>query len=91
MGLSKLHLDKNNAKLAGVCAGLAEYWQVNVSWIRAGAVVGVIFLTKITLAAYLVACLVLDDKTPQQASDSNKDRYDNGKYDKYRRYLDESD
>jgi phage shock protein C len=35
---TKLYLDKTNAKLSGVCAGIADYTGVEVMWIRIGTV-----------------------------------------------------
>lgn len=36
---TKFYLDKQNAKWSGVCAGIAEYTGVDVTWVRVGAVV----------------------------------------------------
>lgn len=36
---TKFYLDKQNAKLSGVCAGIADYTGVDALWVRVGAVV----------------------------------------------------
>ncbi len=56
-----LHLDKRGAWLAGVCAGLARHWRADPALVRIGVVVTGLFLTKITIAAYLVAWFLLDE------------------------------
>lgn len=35
---TKFYLDKQNAKMSGVCAGIAEYTGVDVLWVRIGIV-----------------------------------------------------
>jgi phage shock protein C len=35
---TKLYLDKQNGKWSGVCAGIADYTGVDVTWVRVGAV-----------------------------------------------------
>ncbi|WP_033921222.1 envelope stress response membrane protein PspC [Sphingomonas sp. 37zxx] len=35
---TKLYLDKPNGKWMGVCAGIADYTGVDVTWVRVGAV-----------------------------------------------------
>lgn len=58
----RLTLNSSQGMIAGVCAGLADYLGVDVDWIRIGAVLAAIFFTKVVLAAYLVAWLVLDER-----------------------------
>ena len=58
----RLTLDKRNAYIAGVCAGIAHTMGIDPSFVRVGTVVAGLFLTKITIAAYLVAWLLLDDR-----------------------------
>lgn len=36
------YLDKRNAKLAGVCSGIADYTGWNVTWIRVATALGVV-------------------------------------------------
>ena len=62
-GRKKLNLDSREGLLGGVCAGLARYLSVDPSWVRVGTLVTGIFFTKIVVASYLVAWLMLDERS----------------------------
>ena len=67
--LSKhMHLDRDNAWLFGVCAGLANYWRTDPAIVRVCVVVSGLFITKVTIAFYLVAWLLLDDRPRDRVS-----------------------
>ena len=53
-----LMLDKRNKKIAGVCAGLARYFEVNVTLVRV-LVLAVALATGVGFLAYLAAWLVM--------------------------------
>jgi phage shock protein C len=60
---TKFYLDKRNARLLGVCSGIADYTGIEVTWVR----VGVVLLTIIggfpwTLLAYFITAWVADNK-----------------------------
>jgi phage shock protein C len=55
---AKLRLDKRNAKLLGVCAGLATFTGVDVLWIRAAAIVVTLLGSGLPLLAYIVVALL---------------------------------
>lgn len=59
-----LYRDKQNAKLMGVCSGVADYTGVNVLWIRLGFVIAVLsgVLSPIVLPLYFLAGLLLNKK-----------------------------
>ena len=59
----QFYLDKSNAKLAGVCAGIADYTGVDVFWVRLGAVVLTLLGFWLTVPVY-IAAMVLADKRP---------------------------
>jgi phage shock protein C len=61
--LRRLGLDSREGLIGGVCAGIARFLNVDVSWVRVAVVVCGIFLPKLTVAAYLIAWLVLDDRS----------------------------
>lgn len=69
-----LYRDKTNAKLLGVCAGIADYTGVNVFWIRM-ALVLLVISTGIFLPAYFIAGLLLDKKPPYLYSDQQETKY----------------
>ena len=71
---TKYYLDKQHAKWSGVCAGIAEYTGVDVTWIRVGAVA----LTVAggfpwTLVAYVLTAWLAEDK-PRDLYDSRDDQ-----------------
>jgi phage shock protein C len=57
------YLDKSNAKLAGVCSGIADYTGVDSFWVRLAAVLLLIFGSPIVIPIY-IAIAVLADKRP---------------------------
>lgn len=69
-----LYRDKSNAKLLGVCSGLADYTGVNVFWIRM-ALVLLVISTGIFLPAYFIAGMLLDKKPPYLYSDQAETKY----------------
>jgi len=58
----KLHLDKDNAKLLGVCAGLAGFTGIDVLWVRAAAIVVTLLGSGLPLLGYLVIALLAGPK-----------------------------
>lgn len=56
----KIYLDKENAWISGVCAGLAHYMQWNVKWVRLGWFFGLLFWTPIFLLSYVALAFFLD-------------------------------
>ncbi|UEM21509.1 envelope stress response membrane protein PspC [Skermanella mucosa] len=58
----RLYRDRERGKLFGVCAGLADYFGVDVFLVRLGVAVGGIFFTMPVVGAYLLAALVLKNK-----------------------------
>ena len=74
MSRGQFYLDKSNAKLAGVCAGLADYTGVDAFWIRLGAVLLTLFGFYLTIPVY-IAVMVLADKRPNYLySEEEEDR-----------------
>lgn len=69
-----LYRDKTNAKLMGVCSGIADYTGVNVFWIRMAFVI-LVLMTGVALPAYFIAGLLLDKKPPYLYSDQAETRY----------------
>jgi phage shock protein PspC (stress-responsive transcriptional regulator) len=51
--------DAANAKIAGVCAGIAKYFDVNPWWVRGAAVVAFVMVPVATALAYVLAILLL--------------------------------
>lgn len=58
----RFYRDPRNGKLMGVCAGLADYFGWNVTFIRILAVIALIWFNGLTLVAYLVLGFMLPAK-----------------------------
>ena len=58
----ELRLNRRHRKLGGVCAGVADYLDVPRLPIRIAALVGLVFVPQVTLIAYGLAFLILDDE-----------------------------
>ena len=59
---AKLYLDKRNAKLHGVCAGLADYTGIELIWIRVAAIAVTLLGSGLPLLAYIVIAALADAK-----------------------------
>lgn len=57
-----LYRDKQNAKLMGVCSGIADYTGVNVLWIRLAAIILTFMVSGMTIPAYFIAGVLLNKK-----------------------------
>ena len=57
-----LYKDEQNAKLMGVCAGLADYTGIDALWIRLAMITSVFASGGMTLPFYLLAGLLLNKK-----------------------------
>lgn len=58
--MKKLTKSATNRKIFGVCGGIAEYFDVDATWIRLGAVLFVLAGGSGVLA-YLIAALVMPE------------------------------
>ena len=56
----RLCRDRENGKLLGVCAGIANYYGLETWVVRLIALTGLLFLTSVTLIGYFVAALLMD-------------------------------
>jgi len=71
---TKLYRDKHNAKIMGVCAGIAEYTGVDTFWVRLGAVALAIGFGW-PILAYFVAGFILNKKPPHLYRDQGEQKY----------------
>ena len=58
----KFYLDKDNAKIWGVCAGMADYFGWDVTLVRIGWVLTTIFGGGWPIVAYILAAWLVDPK-----------------------------
>ena len=72
-----LYRDKQNAKLMGVCAGIADYTGVNVLWVRLAVLVMVLTgaLSPVILPLYFLAGLLLNKKPPHLYVEPEEQKY----------------
>ncbi len=57
---NRLYRDPRRGKVAGVCAGIAGYFGINVTFVRCCALLSLLIFTFLTLIAYVGAALLLD-------------------------------
>lgn len=62
---TRFYRDKKNAKLMGVCAGIADYTGVNSIWVRMGFI-GLNIMTGFTILPFYFIVGLLADKKPEQ-------------------------
>lgn len=70
-----LYRDKHNAKLMGVCSGIADYTGVNVFWIRVAAIFLTFALQGMIIPAYFIAGMLLPKKPPHLYVDADEQKY----------------
>lgn len=72
-----LYRDKQNAKLMGVCAGIADYTGVNALWIRLGFLVALFsgVLSWVVLPMYFIAGLLLNKKPAHLYVEPEEQKY----------------
>ncbi len=69
---TKFYLDEQHAKVKGVCAGVADYTGIDVTWVRVIAVILMLTTHLIALGAYFLVAWLADDK-PSGLYDSADD------------------
>lgn len=57
----QITLDRREGWIAGVCAGIANYLDTDPAFVRVAVAVSALFFPKLTIAAYLIAWIVLDE------------------------------
>ena len=70
-----LYRDKQNAKLMGVCAGIADYTGVNSLWVRLGAIAMVFLSSGMIIPLYFLAGLLLNKKPAELYRDMEEQQY----------------
>jgi phage shock protein C len=70
-----LYRDKHNAKLMGVCAGIADYTGVNVLWVRLATVFLTFATQGLVLLGYFIAGFMLNKKPPHLYRDESEQKY----------------
>lgn len=83
MSTRKLVRSRDHRIIAGVCGGLADYFQIDPTLVRIIFVVASLFSAGLVVGAYLVAWLVMPEEgSGQTGADQLHDRY--GEYQRRR-------
>ncbi|WP_138378826.1 envelope stress response membrane protein PspC [Luteithermobacter gelatinilyticus] len=59
---NKFYLDKRNGKIAGVCAGLADYFGLDVTLIRIVTLICLFFFGPVILVGYILLAWLVDPR-----------------------------
>ena len=71
-----LYRDKQNGKLAGVCAGIADYTGINAFWVRLAFIISCLTpLSALTVPGYILGWLLLNKKPPHLYQDSREQQF----------------
>ena len=72
-----LYRDKQNAKLMGVCSGIADYTGIIAIWIRLGFIVALLsgVLSPVVLPLYFLAGILLNKKPAHLYVDQDEQKY----------------
>jgi phage shock protein C len=70
-----LYRDKQNAKLMGVCAGIADYTGIDALWVRLGAFLMIGVTSGGIIPLYFLAGLLLNKKPAHLYVDRDEQRY----------------
>jgi phage shock protein C len=72
---NKLYRDTENAKVAGVCAGLADYFSWDVDAVRFATIIAAILFSVTTVTLYVAAAFFLPRKPKDLYDDKSEEQY----------------
>lgn len=72
MNRKRLYRSKKNSMIAGVCGGIAEYFDIDPTLVRIIAVL-TIFVNGVGLIAYLIAWIVIPQNSEQSSEQSSEE------------------
>ena len=71
----RLYRDKENAMLAGVCAGLASYFGLNRKGLRLIVAVSTLFFFPFMVPAYIILTIILPTKPVNLYKDESQEKF----------------
>ncbi len=71
----RLYRDRENAMLAGVCAGLASYFGLNRKGLRVIVAVSAVFFLPFVVPAYIILAIILPVKPHDLYKDENQEKF----------------
>ena len=72
---TRFYRDKQNGKVMGVCAGIADYTGVDVLWVRLGAVALVLMGVGLVVPAYFIAGFFANKKPAHLYVDRGEQKF----------------
>ena len=72
---TRFYRNKAEAKFMGVCAGIADYTGLDLTWVRVGFVISVFLTQGMTLFGYLVAGFVAPTKPAELYADKQEEKF----------------
>jgi len=73
----RLYKSRRNKKLAGVCGGLADYFEISSFWVRLAFVLALfVFLGPFAILAYVIAAVMMDKEPLDNPRSSNAYRHE---------------
>ena len=72
---TRLYLNKRKAKLMGVCAGIADYFDTNVTVVRILTFLGILFSGFWLIVAYVIMGFALDNKPEDLYEDEQEEEF----------------
>ena len=66
----KFYCDKFNCKFLGVCAGLADYFEVEAIWVRLGFIALFFYTNFLVILLYFAIAILTKKKPPHLYTDS---------------------
>ena len=71
----RLYRDKDNAMIAGVCAGLASYFGLCTKGLRVIVAVSTLFFFPFVVPAYIILAIILPVKPGDLYKDENQEKF----------------
>ena len=71
----RLYRDKENAILAGVCAGLANYFGLNRKGLRIIVAISTLFFVPFVVLAYIILAIILPTKPEDLYKDESQEKF----------------
>jgi phage shock protein C len=72
---TRFYRDKQNAKLMGVCAGIADYTGVNAIWVRLAALISLPVTGGFSIPVYFMVGLLANKKPPHLYVDQQEQKF----------------
>lgn len=72
---TKFYRDKQNAKLMGVCAGIADYTGINAIWVRLAAIGLMFVIPPFVISAYFITGFLANKKPPHLYVDRQEQQF----------------